>query len=104
MPLRVWSYIGGAIALGAFAYAFFLVGLALLGGVTTPGYASLMVVTLMLGGLNLLSLGIMGEYLGRIANEVRNRPLYVVAQAVTGDEGGDDHEKEIPWIDPRMRA
>ncbi|WP_070155378.1 glycosyltransferase family 2 protein [Sphingobium phenoxybenzoativorans] len=101
MPLRIWSYIGGAIAMCAFAYAFFLVGLTIFTGNSTPGYASIMVVTLMLGGLNLLSLGIMGEYLGRVAHEVRSRPIYVVDREI--GQAPDD-EREIEWIDPRMRA
>lgn len=79
MPLRIWSYIGGGIALLAFAYAAFLVVHTLVTGVDTPGYASIMVAVLGLGGLNLLSLGIIGEYLGRVAREVRQRPLYVIA-------------------------
>lgn len=80
MPLRIWSYVGGSIALIAFAYAAFLVLHTLLTGVDTPGYASIMVAVLMLGGLNLMSLGIVGEYLGRVAQEVRKRPLYIVAE------------------------
>jgi len=49
-------------------------------GVDVPGYASIMVTVLLLGGLQLLSFGIMGEYVGRIAKEVRQRPLYIVDQ------------------------
>jgi glycosyltransferase involved in cell wall biosynthesis len=108
MPLRIWSYIGGGIALCAFAYAFFLVGLTVMTGNDTPGYASIMVVTLMLGGLNLLSLGIMGEYLGRVAQEVRSRPIYVVDraddQANRQAAGPSDEERGRQWTDPRMRA
>lgn len=107
MPLRIWSYIGGGIAMLAFAYAAFLVLHTLLTGVDTPGYASIMVAVLMLGGLNLMSLGIIGEYLGRVAREVRNRPLYVVAE-----ESGNGAaavvappcEEESEWIDQPMRA
>ena len=51
-------------------------------GVDVPGYASLMVVVLFLGGLQLLSLGIIGEYLGRVYDEVKARPLYVVRQRI----------------------
>lgn len=77
-PLRIWTYVGGLTALGAVGYAAFLVIHTLITGVDTPGYASIMVSVLMLGALNLLSLGILGEYVGRIAKEVRNRPLYVI--------------------------
>ncbi|MHA6767295.1 glycosyltransferase family 2 protein [Sphingobium ummariense] len=80
MPLRIWSYVGGVVALVAMAYAGFLVVRTLVTGIDVPGYASIMVAVLMLGGLNLLSLGIIGEYLGRVAREVRQRPLYIVAE------------------------
>lgn len=77
-PLRIWSVAGLLIGLCAFLYAIFLVVRTLVWGADVPGYASTMVVILLLGGLNLLSLGIMGEYVGRISQEVRGRPLYVV--------------------------
>lgn len=103
MPLRIWSYIGGGIALLAFAYAAFLVVHTAVTGIDVPGYASIMVAVLMLGGLNLLSLGIIGEYLGRVAREVRQRPLYVVATppAAAAPVPG---EEEDPWIAQPMRA
>ncbi|EQA97113.1 glycosyltransferase family 2 protein [Sphingobium sp. HDIP04] len=106
MPLRIWSYIGGSIALMAFAYAAFLVLHTLFTGVDTPGYASIMVAVLLLGGLNLMSLGIIGEYLGRVAQEVRHRPLYVVAEEsepVVSPAAEIPTEEEI-WIDQPMRA
>jgi glycosyltransferase involved in cell wall biosynthesis len=78
LPLRIWTYLGAAVALLAIAYAVFLVIYTLVTGGDTPGYASVMVAVLLLGGLNLLSLGMIGEYLGRVAIEVRGRPLYIV--------------------------
>lgn len=81
-PLRVWTVIGAVIAALAFAYAAFLIVYTIISGVDTPGYASLMVAVLFLGGLNLFSLGLMGEYIGRIAIQVRGRPLYIVAETV----------------------
>ena len=106
MPLRIWSYIGGGIALMAFAYAAFLVLHTLLTGVDTPGYASIMVAVLMLGGLNLMSLGIIGEYLGRVAQEVRNRPLYVVAEESepAAPPAIEPQLKEEKWTAQPMRA
>ena len=80
MPLRIWSYLGGMIALAAFAYTVFLMIRTLLFGTDVPGYASLMVAVLFMGGINLLSLGILGEYLGRTYIEVKNRPLYLVRE------------------------
>ena len=105
MPLRIWSYLGGAIALMAFAYAAFLVAHTLITGVDVPGYASIMVAVLGLGGLNLLSLGIIGEYLGRIAREVRQRPLYVVAgqTGLAARPTPMDEEGET-WIAQPIRA
>ena len=78
-PLRVWTMVGAAISLLAFCYAAFLMARTLIVGVDTPGYASIMVAVLLLGGLNLFSLGLMGEYIGRIAVQVRGRPLYIVS-------------------------
>ncbi len=77
-PLRAWFYVGGGIAGAAFLYAMFIVARVLILGVDAPGYASLLVVVLMMGGIQLLSLGIIGEYLGRLFLEVKGRPIYVV--------------------------
>jgi hypothetical protein len=79
----------------------------LLTGVDTPGYASIMVAVLMLGGLNLMSLGIIGEYLGRVAREVRNRPLYVVAEESESAAPlaiQPQAKEEDEWTDQPMRA
>lgn len=81
-PLRIWTIIGAIISLLAFGYAAFLIAHTLISGVDTPGYASIMVTVLMLGGLQLISLGLMGEYIGRIAVQVRGRPLYIVSETV----------------------
>lgn len=81
-PLRVWSYLGALIAAGAFSYALFVIIYTLTTGGDTPGFASIMVAVTLLGGLNMVALGVLGAYVGRIANEVRQRPLYVVAATV----------------------
>ncbi|WP_448572006.1 glycosyltransferase family 2 protein [Trichothermofontia sp.] len=78
VPLKIWSYIGISLSLLAFTYAFFLILRTLILGVDVPGYASLMVVLLFLGGMQLVTLGIIGEYLGRVYEEVKGRPLYLV--------------------------
>lgn len=80
VPLRVWSYIGFSIAILSFVYTLFLIFRTLFLGVDVPGYASLMAVVLFLGGMNLLTLGIIGEYLGRTYIEVKGRPLYLVRE------------------------
>ena len=82
VPLRVWSYLGGAVALFALGYAIFIVVRTLTSGIEVPGYASIMVAVLFLGGLQLLSLGVLGEYVGRILTETKQRPLYVVRDTV----------------------
>lgn len=81
IPLKVWSYIGLLVAIPAFFYASFLVLRTVLFGIDLPGYASLMVAVLFLGGVQLVSLGVLGEYLGRVYEEVKGRPLYLVREA-----------------------
>lgn len=78
MPLKVWSYLGVIISLFAFLYALFLAVLKVSRGIDVPGYASIMVAVLFFGGVQLISLGIIGEYLARTYNEVKGRPLYLV--------------------------
>jgi glycosyltransferase involved in cell wall biosynthesis len=85
VPLRVWSYLGGIIAILSLIYAVFVVIRTLIFGVQVPGYASMMVAVLFLGGLQLLSLGILGEYVGRILVETKQRPLYVVREEIGED-------------------
>ncbi|MBD2626543.1 glycosyltransferase family 2 protein [Trichormus variabilis] len=77
-PLKVWSYVGLAISLVAFVYAAFLFLRTLILGIDVPGYASLMVALLFMGGMQLVTLGVLGEYIGRIYEEVKGRPLYLV--------------------------
>ncbi|AQV93081.1 glycosyltransferase [Cupriavidus necator] len=78
MPLRSWTYIGVAIALGAFGYGTFIVARTLVLGIDVPGYASLLSVLLFLGGIQLIGLGVVGEYVGRIYDEAKGRPIYLV--------------------------
>jgi glycosyltransferase involved in cell wall biosynthesis len=87
LPLRVWSYLGALVALGALAFAAYIIIVTLTSGIDVPGYASLMVAVLFLGGLQLLSLGVLGEYVGRILTETKARPLYVVREVIGGEEG-----------------
>lgn len=89
LPLRLWSYIGAGVALLSFVYASFIVIRTLIFGVDVPGYASLIVIILFLGGLQLLSLGLLGEYVGRIYMEVKDRPVFLLRR-VHRAGGGDD--------------
>lgn len=77
LPLKIASYMGLLISLFAFAYAAFVIYKTLMYGDDVQGYPSLMVTILMLGGIQLASLGIIGEYLGRMFNETKQRPLYL---------------------------
>ncbi len=78
-PLKVATYVGMATALFAIGYGIYIIIDTLLYGNPVAGYPSLMVAVLMLGGLQLMTIGIVGEYLGRVFNETKGRPLYLVA-------------------------
>lgn len=80
VPLRVWTYVGLLVALLAFCFGLMIVVRTLIFGISLPGYASLITIVLFLGGVQLIGLGILGEYLGRVYMEVKGRPLYVVRQ------------------------
>lgn len=77
-PLRIASYLGFLIATGGFIYAGFVIINTLIYGSPVKGYPSMMVVVLFLGGVQLMALGVIGEYLGRVFNEVKDRPLYLI--------------------------
>jgi glycosyltransferase involved in cell wall biosynthesis len=87
-PLRISSIVGVIVSLFAFIYMAFIIIKTIVFGNNVDGYASLMTVILFLGGLQLLSIGVIGEYLGRIFNETKRRPLYFI------DEYNDDKVKE----------
>lgn len=78
VPLRMWTYVGGVVALMTFVYAAYIVIRTLLTGVDVPGYASLLVAVLFVGSLQLISIGILGEYIGRIYIESKRRPPYLL--------------------------
>jgi polyisoprenyl-phosphate glycosyltransferase len=77
-PLKISTYIGTITALSAFAYGIYMMIKTLLYGNPVPGYPSLIVIVLMLGGVQLVAIGILGEYLGRVFNETKQRPLYFI--------------------------
>ncbi len=77
-PIRFGTYLGLVIAALSFVYGIYIITKTIFMGVDTPGYASLVVIVLFLGGVQLVSIGLLGEYIGRIYKEVKNRPLYVV--------------------------
>ncbi|CAH6808425.1 Polymyxin resistance protein ArnC, glycosyl transferase [Vibrio chagasii] len=81
-PLRIATAVGGLVALSAFIYGMVIVFKTMMFGEPITGYPSMMVVQLALGGIQLLSIGLMGEYIGRIFIETKNRPLYLIQSVV----------------------
>ena len=82
VPLRIWTYIGGLVSLGAITAALFFVVKTIVFGSDVAGYPSLIVSITFFSGIQLMSLGVIGEYVGRIFAEVKRRPLYVVGDVV----------------------
>jgi glycosyltransferase involved in cell wall biosynthesis len=91
IPLRVWSYLGLVISLFAFGYAVLFLLKTLLFGVDVPGFPTLVISVMFFAGVQLLSLGVIGEYLGRMYEEVKGRPLFLVSE-----ELGIGHEAPRP--------
>ncbi|MGN0894586.1 MAG: glycosyltransferase family 2 protein [Succinivibrio sp.] len=83
LPLRVWSYLGGFIGFLSLVFMFWNLAKTIIFGNPTPGYTTLICVILFLGSVQLLSIGVLGEYMGRLSEEVKGRPVYVVKD-VTG--------------------
>ena len=79
-PLRISSILGFIISIVAFIYMLVIIAKTLIWGESVAGYPSLMCIILFLGGIQLLSLGIIGEYLGRVFNETKNRPTYIARE------------------------
>lgn len=88
-PLRIASFMGFTVSFGAFIYMIWIIIKTLLHGESVSGYPSMMTAILFIGGVQLISIGIIGEYLGRIFNETKQRPLYFV------DEYNDDKVTNI---------
>jgi glycosyltransferase involved in cell wall biosynthesis len=86
VPLRVWTYFGAMVATVAFIYMLFLVFRTLILGIDVAGYASLAVLVLFSISFNMVGIGILGEYVGRIFVEVKGRPIYLIATD-TGETG-----------------
>ncbi len=86
VPLRIATYFGLAFAVLAMIYGVYLLARTLIYGADVPGYASTMVAVVFMGGMQLLVLGIIGEYLGRLYSEVKQRPLYIVESALGFDD------------------
>lgn len=103
-PLRAATYLGLATAFVAFLYAVWIVAKALLWGDAVAGWPTMMAVILFLGGVQLIALGLIGEYLGRLYEESKQRPLYLVdrwqaaagVSSAPGPSEGDGHALRTP--------
>lgn len=81
-PLRVWTYLGCAVSALSFVYAVYLLIKTLFFGADTPGYASIMITVLFASGVQLIGIGVLGEYVGRIFAESKKRPVYIVRDVI----------------------
>lgn len=99
VPLRVWTYLGLVISLASILTALYFVVRTLLFGTDVPGYPSLIVSVMFFSGIQLMSLGMIGEYVGRIFAEVKRRPLYLVAERI-----GPDDDVPRTMIRDQLRA
>ena len=87
LPLRIWGYFGFLLAFTGFLYALYIILRTLILGVDLPGYPSILVFILFFSGIQLISIGILGEYIGRLFTEVKQRPMYLVSESFGFEEG-----------------
>lgn len=92
VPLRIWTYIGAFFAFVAFVYAAIIFWRTVFFGVDLPGYASLLVAVTFFAGLQLMGIGIIGEYLGRTYLEAKRRPIFIIRKIYRADKDGHGHE------------
>src|SRR5213075_3565362 len=89
VPLQLATWLGFGVSLFAFSYILVVLVLKFL-KINVPGWTTLMVFILLLGGVQLMLIGVVGEYLGRIYDEVKGRPLYLVDEEVGGESDGEE--------------
>jgi len=99
VPLEIWTYVGASISLASFGYGLLTIFKTLYFGVEVPGYASLLVSMLFLGGIQLIGIGILGQYLGRVYAEIKQRPIYIVRRDLAAQAPQDN----LVSIGPRVR-
>ncbi len=99
VPLEIWTYVGASISLASFGYGLLTIFKTLYFGVEVPGYASLLVSMLFLGGIQLIGIGILGQYLGRVYAEIKQRPIYIVRR----DLAAQAPQNNLVSIGPRVR-
>jgi len=103
-PLRACGYLGALIALPSVAAGFYFMFRTLIQGVDVPGYASIIVAVMVLGGVQLLSLGVIGAYIGRLYEETKRRPLYIVRQTEGLDPAGERRQRPVLPLRPAAAA
>jgi len=94
LPLKVATWFGFAASAVAFLYAL-SVPIQWAFGITVPGFATIMVAVLFMGGVQLICIGIIGEYIGRIFTEIKPRPNYIVAEEVGARDGRAAEEPRL---------
>lgn len=104
LPLKLWTYVGVIVSALSLAFALYFVLRTVVSGIDVPGYASLIVAVTFLAGVQLISLGVIGEYIGRIFAEVKRRPLYIVGDQIGFEEQVTALPAERPAGAERRRA
>jgi glycosyltransferase involved in cell wall biosynthesis len=84
-PLRIWTYLGVIVAALSLSWGGYILIRTLLKGVDVPGYASLLVAVMFLGGIQLIGIGVLGEYVGRAYIETKRRPTYIIRRIYTAE-------------------
>lgn len=102
-PVRIWTYVGLAAAAAALGFALLIIARTLFLGADVPGYPSLMVVLLFSFGFQMIAVGVLGEYVARIYEEVKARPLYVVMNRFGFEAGPLESESGRPGIAAERR-
>ncbi|MDQ8726796.1 glycosyltransferase family 2 protein [Bradyrhizobium sp. LHD-71] len=103
-PLRAAIMLGALIALAAFVVGLMILWETFVDGKSVPGYASVIVGVMVLGGMQLVMLGVVGEYIGKIIYELKARPVYFVAEKTTRRAGSDEMQTDIPLADSSRTA
>lgn len=93
LPLKLWTYLGAFISLSSFIYAGYIITRVTMHGIDVPGYASTIVLMLFLGGIQLIGIGVLGEYLGRTYIETKQRPIFVTRRILDVAEHTSDRQR-----------
>jgi polyisoprenyl-phosphate glycosyltransferase len=96
LPLRVWSLLGLAISLVAFSYALIVLTQTLMFGRDSPGFPTIIISIMLFSGIQLISLGVLGEYIGRVYEQVKGRPLFIVSDEIGLHPEGKDPVSGAP--------